>query len=306
MGYSIEDIRREVNAAMQSGEYPVASLEMFDIVDNLRLSTKVHDHLSYTHELLMEHLEEINKLDGQVPSLTNYLNTLKAGDVIDNQSLEKENSFLVGLYMQISRETAIDKLINLYKNSEGMTPEELKSIALTLVTGTSSEKKQIIRDCNDKYVGRFVNGERKIDYFPVDYQCVDTALDKLSEFYNRRIETDTYDNVLIQPFVLHGLIGALQVFGDGNTRIGRLLQHSLIWQLINEKTEYNFDNPPLYATRAYYPMRCEYRDLIANLVKENNEEAWNQWVEFNLKRIEDQIYKNGENIIELKRRRKSI
>ena len=105
--------------------------------------------------------------------------------------------------------------------------------------------------------------------------------------------------------MIHGLFAALQMFNDGNTRMGRLIQHVLMWKLVNEQTEFSFDKPPIYATRSYYPFRGEYRSKIASLVIDNNNEAWEKWFDFNLKRIEDQIFMGNENLVELKRRVKS-
>lgn len=298
---SKEKIQAEINAAMASGLYSVAGLNMFDIVEKLEISENLSLHLEYTEEILFEFLSELVELDGKEPGLSEYLKAIKAGDVIDNQLLEKENSFLIGLYHNLSRETAIDNLINLSKANRQLTGNDIFKLHNTLLTGTSSSNTESIRTKNTKFVGRFVNGERVIDYFPIDYKEVIEASNKLAELYNSRLSKETFDNVFFQPFLIHGLVGALQIFNDGNTRMGRVMQHALMWQLINEKTKFNFELPPIYATRSYYPNRGKYREKIANLVKENNNQAWNDWFDFNLNGIEDNIYASRENVKALKR-----
>lgn len=294
-------VEEEVYNAMKSGKYNIASLNMFEKINEIELTKNVIDHMEYTEELFQEHLYELNELNTQKPGLKEYLLALKAGDILDNQSLEQENSFLLGLYMQTLEETAVDKMIKYAKNNTDLTNETIKDLAHTLLKGTSSKNIEVIRSANRTYVGRYENGERVIDYFPIDYTETDECLNKLAEFYNNLLQGKIYENIFVQPFIIHGLFGALQVFGDGNTRMGRLHQHILLWQLINEKTKFNFDMPPIYVTRSYYPYREEYRKRISNLVTKGDNDAWNEWIQFNLKRLEDQIFNNNENIISLKR-----
>lgn len=294
-------IEKEVNEAMKSGLYSIADLSMFEQIDKIDISDNLQMHVEYTNDLLKEYLEEIMELEGKKPGLIEFLKAIKEGDVVDNHGLEKENSFLVGLYSQMSRETAMERLIRYYRNEKEITSKNFLGLHSTLLYGTSFDEDKV-RTSNSKFVGRIVNGERVIDYFPIDYKDIREAVNKLIEVYNGRLSNNGFDNVFFQPFLVHGLIGALQMFDDGNTRLGRVMQHALIWQLINERTEFNFELPPVYATRAYYPLRCKYRELIAMQVKENNSVAWNKWFDFNLDRIEDSIYAGRENVKLLKRK----
>jgi len=299
------NIEKEIKEAMESGKYKIAGLDMFDIVDNIKLNDKLKSHMRDAENYFYEYLNDIMMLKDSKPGLNEYLNAIKSGDIIDNQSLEKENSFLIGLQMQLQRETAIDKLIRYAKEGKEITKKDILRVHNTLLRGTSSEDDKLIRDKNDKFVGHFEGVDRVIDYFPIDYKDINVALQKLSALYNTRLLGEEYDNVFIQPFLIHGLYGAIQVFSDGNTRFGRIMQHVLMWQLVNERTEFNFDLPPIYATRCYYPLRGKYRGLIGDLVKNNDEEAWNNWFLFNLNRIEDQIDRSNENINMMKRRIKN-
>ena len=62
--------------------------------------------------------------------------------------------------------------------------------------------------------------------------------------------------------------------------------------MTNKYTEYNSNLPTLYVSRQYYPFREKYRNLITNIVLKENNEAWNEWINFNLKRIEDSLFFN--------------
>lgn len=296
------EIEKQVIEAMNSGLYSVAGLDIFDNVNKIDISDNLNLHLQYTTDLLNEYLCELVELEGEKPGLLEFLKTIKDGDVIDNQSLEKENSFLIALYSQLQKETAMERLIRYAKKGDGITTKIFFNVHNTLLYGTSSDKYDNVRKANTKFVGRVINGERVIDYFPIDYKDIEIAASEIVRFYNSRLIENGFDNVFFQPFLIHGLVAALQMFNDGNTRLGRVMQHALIWQLINERTEFKFDLPPIYATRSYYPVRGKYRENIANLVKCNDSYAWNKWFDFNLDRIEDSIYAGRENLKVLKRK----
>lgn len=297
-----EKMLKEMNEARESGLYSVASLDMFNILDNLDISDKLYSHLEYMNGLLIEYLDEVMELDNKKPGLNEFLSALRVGDVVDNQRLVEKNSFLVGLYMQLSRETAMGKLINYVKNGKKITGNDIFNLNSTLLYGTFSKNNNSIRTENNKFVGMFFDGERIIDYFPIDCAYVREAADRIALLYNDRLTGNEYDNVFLQPFLIHGLLGGLQIFNDGNTRMGRVMQHALMWQLINERTRFNFDMPPVYATRSYYPLRHKYRANITKLVTDMDNYAWNNWFNFNLDIIEDSIYAGRENVKTLKRK----
>ena len=164
-----ERILKEMFDARESGLYSVASLDMFNILDNLDISDKLHSHLEYTNSLLFEYLDDVMELDS---GLSDFLSALRVGDVVDNQRLEEKNSFLVGLYMQLSRETAMGELIKYAKSGKKITGNDMFNLNKILLYGTFSADETSIRTRNNKFVGKFVDGERIIDYFPIDCKYV--------------------------------------------------------------------------------------------------------------------------------------
>lgn len=288
----------------QSGEYSIATIEMFDKVKELEMNERLYSRLKYTDEVLKEYLEEIMELDASKPGLLEFLKAIRVADVIDNQSLEKENSFLIGLYSQLSRETAMGRLIKYAKSGKELVGKDIFSLHNTLLYGTLSEDVSSLRTENSTFVGKYGTNGPEIDYFPIDCKDVKEAASKLADIYNNKLDGEIYDNLFIQPFLIHGLFGALQLFKDGNTRMGRVMQHALLWRFINQQTTYSFDSPPIFATRSYFPVRYDYRSKINDLVTLSDNNPWYQWFDFNLNRVEDIIYVNRENIKELKLRKK--
>lgn len=203
--------------------------------------------------------------------------------------------------MQSQRKYAIDELLSKKSLSKNIVLNSHKLLMKN--TSTEDDNTNKYRSSNRKYVGNIVNGVRNIQYFPLDYNKIDIAMDKILEVYNDKTN-ENLNNIFIKPFIIHGLVAAYQMFDDGNTRLARLLQHVKLFDMTNENTDFKFKNPALYATRSYYPYRGEYRNLIKNIVLCPDSENWNNWFIFNLKRLEDQMFLNMNNLEELKRSEK--
>lgn len=294
-----------IKSAITQDNIPTATLKIIDEIEKIKVSEDVIDHIANTTMCLQKnYLDILMELKDTNPGLKEFLNSIKVNDIIDNQKMEKENSFLIGLYMQTNKQSAIDKLTKKIKTKGIITEKDIVNIHHTLLYGTSSENDIEQRDNNFKFTGRkFQNGKIEIDYFAIDYKDIPDALKKLTNIYNNPTGNPDIDtNVFLKPFIIHGLFGALQLFEDGNTRMGRLMQHALMWIELNKQMGYSFELPPIYATRSYYPMRTQCREKIKNIVIQNNSDIWNEWFHFNLNRVEDQIYYNYENIKVLKRR----
>lgn len=275
---SIEQLR-------SSGNIPVVNFKIFDSIRNLKISEYVLGHIDYTNELYNQYLYNLLSLpeEKQEP----FLQAIKAAEIIDNQSLEQEDSFLISVSMQRDRENTIDYFI---RNSH---PKLVKNTFIEghkrLLKGTKSEcfSNKDHRTDNDSFVGRWVNGELKIRYFSIPYTDIGEAIDQTVDFYN----SDSYQEYLfLQPQIVHGLIACLQMFDDGNTRYARLLQNIKLFELTNKKDDFSFQSPALYGTRSYFPFRDKYRELIGHLAIEPTNEHWNEWFDFNLNRMEDQMY----------------
>lgn len=291
----------EVNKLIQTKEYPIVDLNIFDYPSQLKPTEQIKGLIEYTLEIYNDLLNEINELGDYLKN--KYLLTLKNADLIDNQTIEKENPFLISLYSTITNKNAIDILID--NPNLKLTKEQLLEIHKQLLTGTSSENKIGLRTNNLKFVGTWNNNERNIQYFPILEKNIDEAINKLIQLYNSNTDnTDIYNSIL-NPIIYHGLISTLQLFKDGNTRLARLIQHAELWKQTNKIVDNPIDLPVIYASRQYYAYRDEYRNLIKNIAINSNEETWNNWIKFNLKRIQDNIYANNSNIQILKKRIKT-
>lgn len=289
---------KEVRTIIESGENPIVDLSIFDRLDNLKIKDKIIGNADRT---IQEYKDLLSMLKVLPPLLrTKYLLVSKNADIIDNQVLEEEDSFLISLQREIEYTSSLDETINHY----GRPYDERTFIRNhdLILADTLKEGQMGLREDNLKFVGSWENGERKIQYFPIISDDIEIALEKFLEFYNSNINyIDNEYDAIIRPIIYHGLLATLQLFKDGNTRYARTIQHVELWGLLNDIVSYNIDLPLIYATRQYFPFRAEYRDLIKNIAL-NNDDAWDNWIDFNISRFQDSIYKSEDNIKVLQRK----
>ena len=276
--------RKEIERIKESGEVPTVGLEIFDTINNFKFDDKTLDNEKYDLEMYKEYIEEILTMEKE--HVNNYLSVLKSAEIIDNQSLENEDSFLMALYRQIAKENTIDYLLDHHQN---LTKNSFIKGQSILLEGTSSDvfSKENLRTDDETFILRKQNDEEKIVYFAINNNDIDEAIEKFLAIYN----SDIYDNnIFLKSQIVHGLIATLQMFYDGNTRYARILQNIKLWDLTRKKEQYPLENPAIYGTRSYFPYREEYRKLIGNIAVSNTKEAWNDWFKFNLNRMIDHIY----------------
>lgn len=291
------EIDKEIQEVINSGKYPIVTTEIFDSIKNLEISMETKDHLEYTIELYKNYINELLKLP--LDKQEHFLRTLKAAEIIYNQKLEQENSFLISLSMTILGVNSIDEMIKLNKGK--LKSEDLVRIQNLILEGTTIDKKDNngYRTNNRRFVGTWNNGVRNIQYFPIEYKNIDIAVSEFLKYYNEKEKQEL--SVLLKPFVIHGLLAALQLFNDGNTRLARLLQHIKIWESTAEIFKLDISMPAIYMSRSYYPYRTEYRNKIKNIAIEMDNNSWNDWFNFNLNRLEDQLFYIDENLEQYKK-----
>ena len=295
----VEQILKEISEAKSKGAI-TAGLNIFDGLDEYKPSSTLSGQVEYTFEIYDEYVKRVVGLGEDFQN--KYLNALKNSDIVDNQSIEKEDSLLIRIYRTFNdKDSALDLLIRNYGKS--LTVDNFTFIHDILLDGTSSEDKKGLRIDDMKYVGRIDEfGERHIEYFPILQEEIGMAVEKFITYYNSHINVDDIYDATYQPIIYNGLIAALQLFNDGNSRYGRLFQNIEYWGKVNQLLDVKIKKPLVYISRQCYPYRGEARELIKDIVVCNSKESWDNWIKFNLKRIQDNIYKSEYNINVLSRK----
>lgn len=264
---------------------------MDNLIGNIR-NIKIYDnslfHIEDTTKAYQEYLKKISRLDPL--KLKYFVQTLKNREIINNQEAELEESFLLELFKLSQKKDSIDITMGLI-NHNNLTPIDVKKIHRVVIKGSSDDKEQNYdyRKDNDKWVGSFgTNGEARVDYLPPDYNEVLDLMDVILDYLNE--DVTNFENLFIKPLVAHAAIAYLQPFGNGNTRLARVLQHCKICANTNQVFNTKLDKPVLYLSKNYLLTREQYRGLIKNLVIQKDDDAWNKWFNYNLNMIDEQLY----------------
>ncbi len=278
--YSVEQLLE----LRKSGKYPVATLKIFENIQRINPSPKTVENIKCTEDEYINRINDFMKLDEEKREI--ILTIIKNNENLDNQTLEREPSFGLQVYQALTNETPIDYLLN----NQPMDKDIFIQGHKIILKGTKEENlsNTDFRHNNDTYIPiTNRDGVVKPYYFALDYNDIPNAIDNIIAYYN----SNNGENVFERPIITHGLVGALQMFNDGNTRYARLLQYIKIYNLTNELySDFKSDKPYIYGTRSYFPYRDNYRQLMADLVTKGNNDAWNNWINFNLNRIQDTMY----------------
>ncbi len=288
--YTTEELIR----LRDSGNYPIANLKIFDSINKIKLSDRVLDNIKYTEEVYLERIEMIDHLDNK----NDFLESIKLMEARDNQDMEREDLFIFDVLSHYYKDNCIDYLLTHDFNKESFI--EAHKI---LLEGTSTQEyaNNDYRNNNDTYISQEdYNGSITPYYFALDYKDIPEAIDRLLEYYASNDDT----NIFQKGIITHGLIAALQMFNDGNTRYGRVLQYLKIKDLTEKLYQKQLDQPYLYGTKAYYPMKENYRELMSNLAINPDNESWNAWINFNLNRLQDRMNYEEERIEQAETRKK--
>lgn len=278
----------------------IVDLRVFDYIDDLSLDNRTLNQLDYTVELYLNYLNFL--LSFSKSNLEKILIGLRNTEVIDNHVVEHENYNWLLTYQETHHSTAINYLIRkLFIEEEKLSPAILSKAHEILMRGTSNEEDISLkfRKNNHQYVGYPDQDKNIIEFLPISHHEIKLALNLFCDYYNQS-ETNS-NRAYVKPFVIHGLLAALQMFEDGNTRVARSIQHVKMFQVTRELFSVNLNLPALYFSKTYIPYRKEYRNLIGKIALEPTNQTWNEWIGFNLRKVQDQIYFNEEN---LKRTRK--
>lgn len=270
--------------ARASGKYPVVDLSIFDKVYELEFDSYI---LEREEEVKQEYIKYLKELSSMRPlDRKKFLRVIKNREIRDNHHLEHEDDFDIELHQEFNKANTIDFLLKHRKRM--LTKDKFIKAHKIMLDGThnSQYKNYYWRSNNNKCVGTIENGRQIVQYFPIDYRELDVAAEGCLRLYNY----NTYnEHLLLKPQIIHGLVAATQLFEDGNTRFARILQNVKIFELSEYELPYRIDSPAVYGTREYFPYREKYRDLIYEIVKNNDDEAWNNWFSFNLDRFEENV-----------------
>lgn len=272
-------------------------MEFIQSIKNLKVYDSTMLHLEDTQQAYRDYLQKLLESGMSERQSLLFLETLKDRELINNQETEQENSFLIELHKLSHKVNSIDLLIKIL--SQGSIDED-NFIALhrLVIGGTSDDilENYNYRSDNNKWVGTFgPSREQKIDYMPPDFQEIPEKVQFILDYLKQDSEC-LFDNVFIKPFIAHAFIAYLQPFGNGNTRIARLIQYGAIFEETAKKWNVPLLKPAIYLSKNYLLTRGQYRGLIRDVSIQKGDEAWNRWFDYNLNMVDEQLYKINQDL----------
>ena len=275
---------------------PIAGLNVFDNILDIKLNEANQDKKEYTLELYRDFLEKLKTFNKTTRD--KLLVKFRNEEVLDNHVLEQENYEELLDYSESHSSTAYNYFYRkLFLENKPLTERTISKGYEILMRGTSNEKEisNNFRKNNNYAVSYFDDdGSQVIQFLPISYDEIDWALAYLTSYFN--IPETSEEELFIKPFILHGIIATLQMFEDGNTRFARTLQHLKLFMISHKMVDNEFVRPALYFSKTYLPYRKTYRDLIVKLAINPNNEMWNEWIKFNLNRVQDQLFMNEQKL----------
>lgn len=267
--------------------------KVIESVEKLELSSRINEHLAETHANYLSFLRKLLSLDEKVLKL--YLKTIKDRELVNNQETELESSFLIELYLNSQRKDSIDIAMKHFEDGN-ITKEELIKLHRIVIKNSADDHpgNYTLRKDDDKWVGHYgTGGQQRVDYYPPKHTEIDGMLDYILAFLNDDKSDRDINQTLIKPFIVHGFLGYLQAFGNGNTRLGRVLQHGKIWHMTGVQEGIEISHPAIYLSRNYLQTRPQYRELLKNVAREQN---WDAWLDYNLNMVDEQLYFSENNL----------
>jgi cell filamentation protein, protein adenylyltransferase len=150
---------------------------------------------------------------------------------------------------------------------------EMHAKLLTGVRGESSDPGEFRSVQN--WIGKPGTKIADATYVPPPVVEMDVALDAFEKF----LHAESHLPALVRLALVHYQFEAIHPFLDGKGRLGRLLITLLL------QTERLLDQPLLYLSAFFEQHRDEYYE---HLLAVSQRGAWNEWVEFFLRAVNDQ------------------
>lgn len=266
-------------------------MEALDKINEYKLNSNVEFHMQDSIESYITYLNMLSELSPTKRQV--FLNTLKNNEIVNNQEMEHENPFLVQLELEASnskKNTSIDIMTDSILESKPLNIRKIEQLHRLIIHGTNDDKPENykIRD-KEAHVSEVNDGIEKVCYYAPSPEEIKPYLSKILEFLNNEDNKKEQD-VFYNSILTHFYIAALQPFGNGNTRLARLIEYGSIFKLSREVLGSKIKSPALFVSKNYLMTRASYRDNISKLVNEPSDDNFNNWVNYNLNMIDEQLY----------------
>lgn len=225
-------------------------------------------------------LAELKGRADEIPNQSMLVNAITLQEAKDSSEIENiittQDSLYKAFSSNISGTDAQTKEVLRYRQALWEGFNDLKNRPLS--TNSFIKIVQTIKENNSgirNAPGTTISSNNKVLYTPPDGE--ETIRDLLRNLENFIHENDTIDQ-LVKLALMHYQFEAIHPFFDGNGRTGRVLNMLYIVE------KGLLDKPILYLSKFIIENKNEYYRLLRNVTEQ---QAWEDWVLFMLKGIEE-------------------
>lgn len=272
-------------------------MDLLNGFQDIILNCDNKEHIKESLEVYKNYLNTLVSLSSNNRII--FLNALKKKELTNNQEMECQDSFLAELDSEYNGNDSIEFMTNILLDTNNFSKEKIKMIHRILMRNTKDDYA-----LNKNYRERVVSvyeyhyGKGIVSYIPPVPEEINKYMRTIIKYLNHNSK-ECEENVLLKPIVSHAYIAALQPFDNGNTRLARLLQYGEIFKLTRDILDIRIEKPALYFSEIYLLSGSDYRLKIKELVET---QEWNQWIKYNLYKIDDQLHYNNNQLEKYKER----
>ena len=259
---------------METNEY----FSLKEYISKIKLSPQVLEHLEDVNLKFYNYLKRLfsyNKLSVVDYFIKSLYKELNKSNEIEHNLVEKKISYKDAFFDTLSISHA--RIHDLHKNflDENSVPGDERYRTIPVKVSGVKDGKEIIY------------------YWPPAPEQVPKFMDELIEYYKTSNNMNVYNNFIIKSALVQLFFIRIHPYRDGNGRTGRLLYNMKFTELVNKDFNLKLKICPLNISENILVNKITYCECI-DKIKFNNidddNEAINQWLEFILNMIDEQLY----------------
>ena len=251
---------------------------LFEYVKRIQLSPDVLEHMEETNQTFDEYLKKLSKYDDY--SVIYHWITKLFEEF--NSSQQIESSHIISPSLIESK--------NVFFDSLSISHKRIKELHQFVMGGVYSE----YRTQDDVRVSRLnKNYEEEVFWWAPKVEDMKLFLKDFIEIYRSKSLSVLNTNPFFKSALLHLLFVRIHPFTDGNGRTARMLHSMKFTELINQIYGMRLKISPLNLSQSilqYQPTYVKRIDQIYFDLEHDCNKELNQWFDFMLNRVDDQLH----------------
>ena len=263
-----------------------------DLQYRIEIYDKIKRHIEMTEREYLKYLTIFVNYNDEFKDL--FLDSLKLMEYYSTNKIESVSDIKTAFLLKKQKcSTPIDKLEKVYKaHNFILTEKDIKYIHSKVVYGADAVYSMPGEYRNKTvWIGNPKEGIQNAFHVPPQPEKLNSLMHEFVSFYNENDNKDEFFNhPFIKPSISHAALVNIHPFADGNGRTSRLIQCGQIWNLTMERYGIELISPAMYLSKNIKLYVLDYFKRLNSLHKDDTNDNWNNWFEFNLNMMDEQLY----------------